>query len=365
MKVFHLYRPRLPEMRAQSIQVLHTCHALARRRHEVTLLADREVRFPGGMEEALAPYGLSPVAGLNLELAPTAHPGSAGVWFRTRMLHWVSTRRGFVYARDKERLDSLLPFRRVWPFRVVMEFHEVESAQARERGDASGAERWERMERRLLQACQGVVTNCEGTLEVLLETYGDAVPARRRVIHNGTDPSRAATPMAHEGQEAGYFGSLRAYKEIGVLLEAADSLPENVRLRLVGGAPGTSDWDLVVGRAGSRVTVQPEVPYTQVASALASVDVVVVSLGNDLYGRRLASPLKLWDYLATGLPIVAPDLPSIRVICGDEFHSYEAGSSASLAMAIRRAFLAGARRPRVRTWADRAAEIEAFLAEIA
>ena len=82
-------------------------------------------------------------------------------------------------------------------------------------------------------------------------------------------------------------------------------------------------------------------------------------------GRHLASPLKLWDYLATAAPIVAPDLPSVAEIAriaSAPLHLYRAGDPRSLAEAVERARQAPPREPFVRTWDERAAALEAVLA---
>jgi glycosyltransferase involved in cell wall biosynthesis len=95
--------------------------------------------------------------------------------------------------------------------------------------------------------------------------------------------------------------------------------------------------------------------------------VLVLPLAPGLFGEQLSSPLKLWDYLASGVPIVAADLPSVRAAAPGAFHPYRAGDPADLARAIREVHTDEALRKRllgnaiVRTWDDRAAEIEAFV----
>ncbi|MFH1469143.1 MAG: glycosyltransferase [Pseudomonadota bacterium] len=362
MHLLHLYRPQVPDLRAQAIQVMHTCHALARRGHRVKLFAQPLAGFAGGVAEALAPYGLAPHPNLELTLLPWQHRGLAGLDFRARALAWLlrAENGAVVYARTKRHAAQIAALKGPLAFTLVFESHEVASAQARERGES--AEALERLERRVLAGADALVTNCEGTLEVLEEVYGPGLPARRQVIHNGTDPARARPPVDHPGTVAGYVGSLRAYKNIHVLLEAAALLPEGFRLRLVGGVAGQPEFERARGLAGPRAGVSPAVPYALVPELLAGMDVLVLSLADDLYGRRLASPLKLWDYLATGLPVVAPDLPSVRAICGDAFEPCTPGDAPSVARAIERAAARGPGPTRCRTWDDRAAEIEAFLA---
>jgi len=356
----------MPELRAQAIQVLHSCAALARRGHEVTVFAQTAQGFAGDETEALACYGLRPHPGLRVEILPFRHPGLAGLEFRRRALAWLFRRakraRGeppVIYARTKRHADQALSLRRLWDFTLVFESHEAESAQLREQGRAHGA--LERLERRVFAGADGLVTNCEGTLEVLRRAHGSGLPRRCQVIHNGCDPSRLRPGIPHEGLVAGYVGSLRGYKNIRTLLAAARLLAPGLRLRLVGGTPGEAEFEDVRRGAGGLVELRPAVPYHQVPEVLAGLDVLVLSLGDDLYGRQLASPLKLWDYLATGLPVVAPDLPSVRRICGDAFFAYRPGDERSVALAIQEAAGRGRGEPRLRSWDQRAEELERFL----
>jgi glycosyltransferase involved in cell wall biosynthesis len=89
-----------------------------------------------------------------------------------------------------------------------------------------------------------------------------------------------------------------------------------------------------------------------------------------LFGESLTSPLKLWDYLASGVPIVGADLPTLRDAAPGAYVPYVPDDAASLERALRlvmtdeptRAAVLAARR--VRTWATRAAEVERFVASV-
>ena len=76
-RVLILYRPALPSLRAQCIGVLQASHALARRGHAVTLLADR-AHPEASPADALALLGLAPISTLDLRLAPGHHQGGHG-----------------------------------------------------------------------------------------------------------------------------------------------------------------------------------------------------------------------------------------------------------------------------------------------
>lgn len=357
MRILHLYRPRVPSTRAQSVQVVHTCHALARRGHTVTLLCDRADiaaagaaglsagADPGDPTAALRAYGLDHPDTLDLRIAPVAWPPGAGWWFRWQVRRWEGD---IVYARAK-RYVSRIPI----PIPVVIEAHELDSALAAERGENPAPAN--RLEAAVFARAVGVVANCGGTLALLEATH--TLPARRTVIHNATRADRAVVrePTLGAIRVVGYTGSPRAYKGLATVLASLPHWPAGVQLELIGGAPQGAALP-------PNAVAFPSVPYGALPARLARCDALLLPLDDNLFGRALTSPLKLWDYLATGIPIVAADLPTTREIGGDALHYYAPGDASGLAAAVERALAAPPRLPRLRTWDDRAAEIDAFLA---
>lgn len=351
MRVLHLYRPTLPGIRAQTVQVIQTAHALAARGHEVWVYANRARGTAAPAAELLAGFGLEPLPTLHLELAPTAWSPAASAWFRWNVGRWcdTSTRDSVVYARELKYLGPVgeRP-------RVVYEAHCLEKQRAAEADDEAGVvEAWERA---MLARSGGLVTNSGGTMAALEQAYGDALPSVRRVIHNATSPDRAGPDLAADAPpRAVYAGSPRAYKGIAGLVEAFAGLPE-VELELVGEAPDAP--------LPPNVRATGPVPPAALPARLAAARVLVLPLEDNSFGRQFTSPLKLWDYLATDRPIVAADLPTVREIAGDRPMYYPPGDVAGLRAAVVRALGAGPHPRRLRTWADRAEELEAVLGEV-
>lgn len=355
LRVLHLYRPRLPSPRAQSIQVLHTCHALARLGCEVTLLADAPE--PGvsraalpDVDEALAWYGLAPVPGLRLQLSPTAHHGLQGLWFRRGVLAWLAKAgpRSVVLARSKRHARELLRLPGAPP--VVLEAHEVDSVLAREAGGSGEPEA--ALEALVLSRARALVTNCQGTLRLLEQTWPEGLPERRVVVHNATSPDRQAPRAPVTPPLLGYAGSLGGRKDVATLLEAARGLPGGLGLELLGGGGEA------LGPLPASVTLRGAVPYAEVPDRVARWSAAVVALRDDVFGRWLCNPLKLWDYLALGLPLVLPELPTLlEVVSGEEACWYTPGDAASMRRAMCAAAARGEGPRRLRTWEDRAAEL--------
>ena len=295
-------------------------------------------------DQALSWYGLTRPPSFRLQLAPTAWPPGAGLWFRAQLWAWCRGGPGIVYARAK-RYISLVPD----SIPVVLEAHEVDSELDREADRDPSAHL--QLESKVLSRVKAVATNCSGTLQLLDAVHGPLPPSR--VIHNGTRADRQVELHPSATPVVGYTGSPRRYKGLDTALASVSDWPVGVALELVGERP---DWELP-----ERVRWRQAVPYPQLPALLATYHALLLPLDDNLFGRHLTSPLKLWDYLATGLPVIAADLPTTREIGGERLYYYTPGDTGSLAAAVRRALDAGPGAPRLRTWDDRAAEIEALL----
>lgn len=113
-----------------------------------------------------------------------------------------------------------------------------------------------------------------------------------------------------------YVGSFftHAWKGVDVLLEAKRYLSDSVQIVLVGGSPA----DVMRVRSsypGSDIYATAHVPNKEVPSWLKAADILVLPNKKGYEeSERCTSPLKLFEYLASGVPVVASDLPSIREI---------------------------------------------------
>jgi len=105
-----------------------------------------------------------------------------------------------------------------------------------------------------------------------------------------------------------YTGTLEPYQGIPLLLDSMALLGGEFRLVLVGGTPAQVE-DLrrgleARGLAG-RVTLLGQKPAAEIPQYLQAADVLVSprTLGTNI-------PLKIYSYLASGVPVVATDLPT-------------------------------------------------------
>lgn len=343
-------------MRAQSIQVVNAAHAMAVRGHAVTL-AVQAARAGLRPEQVLAFYGLSLHDNLDLIVLPRRNT-AASVAFRLAFMRWIAQGGGVVLARSKKYASSALD----WApgrFELIVEAHEVDSAQAVERGEAP--EPMASLERKVLSGACGVVCNCPGTLDVLRATHSPLPPSI--ALHNATHSSRVRTP-AGPGLGIGYVGSLLKVKDSAIIADVARRLQQPITV--IG---PKEDAEMMRQSQGWLRFLGP-LEHVEVPSALVEFSVLLLPLGRGLFGEKLTSPLKVWDYMATGRPIVGANTAALRSAAGDAFEPYEPGNAEDFAAAIRRVQhdpqLAQKRvdAATLRTWDHRAAELEAFVDEV-
>jgi len=114
----------------------------------------------------------------------------------------------------------------------------------------------------------------------------------------------------------GYIGTIDQYRGVNLLLDAMRLLPQNYSLRLVGRFrqekgvdPNWLNKYMEDPQISTRVDVIGAVPTREVAAEIDRCDIVLQPASSDLIDARYASPMKSYDYMVRGKPIVAADVP--------------------------------------------------------
>jgi glycosyltransferase involved in cell wall biosynthesis len=117
----------------------------------------------------------------------------------------------------------------------------------------------------------------------------------------------------------GFIGSFLAYQGIDTLIDAAPLILKkvpNTRFLLVGDGPMRADLEKKVQGKGLQnyFIFTGHVPYRDVPDYIGAMDVCVAPHQGE---TNQSSPVKLFDYMASGRSIVASDIDVVREIVAD------------------------------------------------
>ena len=435
MKILYLADIRFPLERANGIQSIETCHALASRGHDVTLIVKPDTHTPP--RDPYEFYGLTRIPSLHVEIAPITGPAAAqraGYLTFTIGRSIGRTRQDVIFTRDLGLASLLLNVPASMRAPMVYEAHTIaaDAAAARpqlltgaEPASAAKLRRLAKRDERVWKHAEGYVTITDGLRAEMQQRFGPRT--RVAVVPDGVraaaadsadedkgadhaedaDSSMGADYAEHadsqrtsdvgrrtsdlgrrtsdlgprtSGFTIGYAGHLYPWKGVEAIVEAVAALPD-ARALIVGGHDKEPDLDRVKAFAeqlnvASRITFTGMIPPADVAARLATADVLVLPNPKSAISSEFTSPLKLFEYMASGRPIVASDLPAIREVLRDAENALlvEPGNAQALAAGIQRimddtalgARLAAQARLDVQafTWAKRAGRLEALFATV-
>jgi glycosyltransferase involved in cell wall biosynthesis len=407
MRILYLADIRFPLERANGIQSMETCHALASRGHEVTLVVRPDSHAPP--RDPFVFYGLPRIPQLRIEIAPlTGPPAARRVGYLTFTIGRAAgrARQDLIFTRDLGLASLLLRLPASLRAPVVYEAHTIAADAAKALPDlltgapaapASKLNRLARRDARVWRAADGYVTITAGLAQELEKRFGPrtqlaTVPDGVRATDltgpvQATDhtdnteiPASRLPPRASTAFTIGYAGHLYPWKGVDLIVEAVAALPDT-RALIVGGHDKEPDLARVKAFAeelgcGSRVTFTGLIPPADVAARLRECDVLTLPNPASAISNAFTSPLKLFEYMASGRPIVASDLPAIREVLRHDENAVlvQPGNPQALVAGIARIKkdpvlgrrLADQARTDVRefTWARRAERLEALFAGV-
>jgi glycosyltransferase involved in cell wall biosynthesis len=382
---------RFPLERANGIQTMETCHALAGRGHDVDLIVRPDTHTPA--RDPFVFYGLPPNRRLRIQYAAVSGPAAAKRlgYLSFSLGRAVGTSRSDVlFTRDLGVAALLQRIPRTARPPLVYESHGYAPAVAAALPglvatatvpSSHKVRRLARREARVWQHAEGYVTITEALRREMEARHG-ARP-HVAVIADGVRLEQTGRPAARAAATpavVAYAGHLYVWKGVDVLLAALARLPQTRGL-VIGGHPQEPDLARVQALAtglgiAERITFTGLVEPARVGELLRAADVLALPNPSSAISTLFTSPLKLFEYMASGRPIVASDLPSIREVLHHEVDALlvTPGDPAALAAGIERVLadpvlarrLAEAALHAVPkySWDRRAARLEALFDEI-
>jgi glycosyltransferase involved in cell wall biosynthesis len=343
LKIIYPVPEILPDPRARFIQIVNTCLVFAKMGIKVQLLAG--IRRGYSAEKVLGFYGLSLHPNLEVIRLPLLRREHArhlpfswnGVFYFFFLLHLLfkkvqSEPKTILFLRYLKLANFILRFKKVLDMPILFEVHEIFHLTT---GNARKKERLRDMESNVYSRAEVVISISQSVKDMLMKM---GIPKDTiHVVHNGINPKWFGIEKTPDASYICYTGSLYQWKGVDILISAMKYLPDE-RLVIVGGGNRIEElkhFSMEEGVSG-RVSFAGAVPHTLIPDYLSQAAVAI--LPNIPSGpSQFSSPLKLFEYMASGIPIVASDLPVFREILVDKKNAIlvEPGNSEALASGIR------------------------------
>lgn len=307
---------QIPSDTANSLQVMKACQAIVQLGHQLTLLV------PGSRDTSV---DLQSHYGLHTEFPIEWLPSAS-----RRMFTWDAVRRARLL--NPELLYTWFPqsavFSLLYKYPVILELHLQPTGRF---GPA-----WHRAFARL-PGCKRLASITRALMDMLEHGYSIVLPPEEVVIApNGVDLERFASlpdPVTarrqtglREAPTVICTGHLYAGRGVELFLSLAKSLPGRHFVWVGGRSEDVIRWKQRVEAEGiSNLTFTGFIPNRDLPLYQAAADVLLMPYSRSIMGSsgiadsaRVASPMKMFEYMAAGRAIVTSDLPVIREVLNEK-----------------------------------------------
>lgn len=339
MRIAFAHHEPIEPGRARWVAMVRTVAAVAERAPVTWYTPDSEARV---REFAAGELGLALPSGLHVVTLRSLHRRFGltlnSVFFRACARAVAELQPQVLWLRSDKLAAHIARAPQCPP--LVYEAHLVGELWTQDRGGGERkARRLHELESRIYARAGGVAAITRGLLDEIQRLFGYRGPAA--VVPSAVDTG-LFQPLWQGGDSrtVAYAGTLQFWKGLDTLLHAM-ALAPGLRLRVVGG--GKPEEEAALRKLArelcieGRLELRGRVPQRELPALLAGCACAVHPLpAGHAISERYTSPLKLFEYMALGMPIVAPDLPSVREVLRDSHGArlYGAGDPAALARAL-------------------------------
>lgn len=135
----------------------------------------------------------------------------------------------------------------------------------------------------------------------------------------------------------GAFKSIGQEKGISTMIRTLPLLSDDMKMAFIGGsAQQTSEYMALLEELGVKdrcIFIGWQTPEKVIEYEMA-MDILVIPYPDKPHFRDYGFPMKVWEYMASGRPIIYSDLEIMREILRNRATSFEPDNAASLAKAI-------------------------------
>ncbi|OGD40821.1 hypothetical protein A2833_00760 [Candidatus Azambacteria bacterium RIFCSPHIGHO2_01_FULL_44_55] len=325
LHLIYIANSRIPTTKAHGFQIMKMCEAFSRAGADVELWIPRRFNpikdLPFRYYDMREVFDIKKLPVLDLiplskVLGPIANMVESVSFAFFVLLRLSKTHVDLIYSRDQFVLWFLSFFKN----NIV---HEVHSFP-----------RNPRVYKRIWLRARKIVTITQGLKDLIARQGIDA--AKIIVAPDGVDIElfnlicqskeelRLELNLSKEEFFVGYVGKFKTLgmeKGIHTMIESLALLGRDIKMVFVGG----EENEIKEYKAlASRFNVLPRCvfigyqPYSKAVRYIKAMDVLAIPFPDRPHYAFYASPLKLFEYMASGRPIIASDLPALREILNEK-----------------------------------------------
>ncbi|XOB41356.1 MAG: glycosyltransferase family 4 protein [Candidatus Nealsonbacteria bacterium] len=313
MKLIYIANARIPTEKAHGIQIMKMCEAFTERTDELELLVPNRMNWikqdPFTYYEVKRSFKIKKF--FCLDLIPfDRYLGHLALWiesitfFISILFYVLFKKAGIIYTRNKFLLISAL-FKKNFVFEAHAIFQNYFLYSL------------------FLKRTKRIIVTSQKIKEFFIE---NGVPSGKILVApNGVDMEqfdiketqeecRRKLSLSLNKKIVLYTGHLYSWKGVDTLARASRYLPEEVMLYFVGGAEKDIK-NFKLQTSNLKLNIVGHRPHSEIPLWLRAADILILP---DLAVKDIlkygASPMKMFEYMASKRPIIASNLPSIREI---------------------------------------------------
>jgi glycosyltransferase involved in cell wall biosynthesis len=330
MKLIYMTNARVPSEKAHGIQTMKMCEAFTRIGYDVELIVPKR-RNPL-KEDPFAFYGIKKI--FSLKHLPTID--IVGIiprlGFFIQLLSFLISAKLYLQTKKWDVLYSRDVFTNLLFKNTYLELHTLPK-----RINLLHIYLYKKS-KRIIVLTQ-IMKDSLGTVNIESIVSPDAVDIKQFSLSLSKNDARKKLLLPKDKKIIMYTGHLYPWKGVDTLFEAAKLFDTNYDFVFVGGTKKDIEESRKKTELQTNITIKGAVPQSDIPRYLKAADIVVLpNSGKFKISTSYTSPMKLFEYMASGTPMVASDLPSLREVIDEKStYFFKADDAISLAHILREA----------------------------
>ena len=243
-----------------------------------------------------------------------------------------TSKKKFIFVRDINSLKCSLKFQFICNIPIFFEFHQLPNTKNSNN------------ELKLLNKCTAIIT-----ISDYQKKHLEKIGINKKSIHvlrSGYDPNdflleqknidiRKILKIKNNEFIIMYTGSLESWKSVDFIINSAKYVKKNILYVFVGGTK--KQIENLKKSTNEKIKFLEYIPHNKISQYLEQADLLVhYTNPNAPQSLMSFSPIKIFEYMASGKPILAPNLPWINEIIQNNQNGllYDPFSSEDLAQKI-------------------------------